>query len=99
MLFSAVSRKELISLNEWERLTRKAASIKQRYPKGTRIRLSRMEGEQDMPAGLEGTVAVVDDIGQIHMDWDNGRTLPLNVEQDSFTVLSRPEKKRDDPSR
>ena len=86
-------------MNEWERLTRKAAYIKQQYPKGTRIQLKSMEGERDMPAGLKGTVAVVDDIGQIHMNWDNGRTLPLNTEVDSFTVLSRPEKKRDDPSR
>ena len=86
-------------MNEWERLSRKAAYIKQRYPKGTRIRLNNMEGESDMSAGLEGTVAVVDDIGQVHMNWDNGRTLPLNTETDSFTVLSRPEKKRDTPSR
>lgn len=86
-------------MNEWERLSRKAEYIKKQYPKGTRIRLSHMEGEPDMPAGLEGTVAVVDDIGQVHMNWDNGRTLPLNTEVDSFTVLSRPEKKRDDPFR
>ena len=86
-------------MNEWERLSRKAEYIKKQYPKGTRIQLKSMEGERDMPAGLKGTVAVVDDIGQVHMNWDNGRTLPLNTEVDSFTVLSRPEKKRDDPSR
>lgn len=86
-------------MNEWERLSRKAESIRQQYPKGTRIRLSNMEGELDMPSGLEGTVAMVDDIGQVHMKWDNGRTLPLNTEVDSFAILSRPEKKRDDPPR
>ena len=86
-------------MNEWERLIRKAARIRQQYPKGTRIQLSYMKGESDMPAGLQGTVTVVDDIGQIHMNWENGRTMPLNVDLDRFTVLSKPEKKRDTPSR
>lgn len=52
-------------MNEWERLGRQAKVIKQRYPKGTQVCLGHMEGENDMPSGLKGTVSFVDDIGQI----------------------------------
>ena len=37
--------------------------------------------------GTEGVVDVVDDDGQLHMKWDNGRTLALIPGEDSFTVL------------
>ena len=41
-----------------------------------------------VPAGTEGTVEEVDSIGQIHMSWDNGRTLALVPGEDSFSKLS-----------
>lgn len=62
--------------------------IKEVYKSGTRIRLRYMEGERDMYDGLEGTVTRVDDIGQIHMRWDNGRSLAINPEVDSWEVIS-----------
>lgn len=65
--------------------------IKRSYPKGTRIRLKYMYNESDFESGLEGSVDFVDDIGQIHMQWDNGRTLPLDTTVDSFSVLERPQ--------
>ena len=37
--------------------------------------------------GTEGIVDVVDDDGQLHMKWDNGRTLALIPGENSFTVL------------
>lgn len=37
-----------------------------------------------MPDGLKGTVSYVDDAGQIHVNWENGRTLPVIPEIDSF---------------
>jgi hypothetical protein len=52
-----------------------------------------------MPTGLKGTVRFVDDIGQIHVSWENGRTLPLNTEVDSFHVLKEPKKDRGETSR
>ncbi len=50
-----------------------------------------MEGEHQMPSGMEGKVIDVDDIGQIHVEWENGSTLALNVEEDDFTVVPQKE--------
>lgn len=44
--------------------------IKEKYPKGTPIRLYSMEGEHTVPGlGSRGVVDHVADIGQIHMKW------------------------------
>ena len=61
--------------------------IKDQYPPGTRIRLDHMQDSQAVPDGTEGTVDLVDDIGQLHMKWDNGRTLALVPGEDSFSVI------------
>lgn len=53
-----------------------------------------MDGEPDMPAGLTGKVTLVDDIGQIHVQWENGRTLALSPELDDFQVVRVPQKDR-----
>ena len=63
--------------------------IKQQYPKGTPIRLYSMEGEQSVPPGSRGVVDHVDDIGQIHMKWENGSHLALNVEEDRFDIITQ----------
>lgn len=65
--------------------------LKERYPAGTVVRLGQMEGEHQMPSGMEGKVTGVDDIGQIHVEWENGSTLDLNVEEDDFTVVPQKE--------
>lgn len=64
--------------------------LKEMYPNGTRIRLAAMSGEPDMPSGLMGTVDFVDDIGQLQMTWDNGRTLALVPGEDSFSAIAKP---------
>ena len=62
--------------------------IAMQYPKGTRIRLIKMnEDPRPLPEGLCGTVDFVDDIAQIHMKWDNGSTLALVPECDEFEVI------------
>lgn len=61
--------------------------IKKKYPVGTRIELDHMEGEPDMPDGLRGTVEYVDDQGQLHMKWDNGRSLAVVPNADDFHIL------------
>ena len=62
--------------------------IKEQYPPGTRIRLNSMEDPYAPVApGTEGEVDLVDDIGTIHMKWDNGRALGIVPGEDSFSVL------------
>ena len=62
--------------------------IKEQYPPGTRIRLNSMEDPYaPILPGTEGEVDYVDDAGQLHMKWDNGRSLALIPGEDSFTVL------------
>lgn len=73
-------------------LMREAPRIKAEYPPGTRILLSHMKDPYaPVPDGTKGTVKFVDDIGQIFMSWDNGRSLPLNVDEDSFRKLTEEE--------
>lgn len=60
--------------------------IKQLYPAGTKILLKKMFDPHPVPPGTVGCVKSVDDIGQIHMNWENGSTLSLNIE-DSFDAL------------
>lgn len=63
-------------------------NIKERYKTGTRIILHHMNDPYSpVPDGSKGTVSYVDDIGQIHMNWDNGRTLALVPGEDSFSIL------------
>ena len=65
------------------------ASIKNKYPAGTRIKLIEMNDPWNpVEPGTRGTVEFVDDIGQIHMKWDNGRTLALVPGQDEFRIIS-----------
>ena len=66
--------------------------IKRKYPTGTRIQLlTTMNDTQGVEEGTKGTVTHVDDIGTIHMRWDNGRGLGLIPGEDNFKVLSRPD--------
>lgn len=61
---------------------------KQHYQKGTRIELIHMNDPfAPVPSGTKGTVEYVDDMGQIHMKWDNGRTLALVPEEDRFRKI------------
>ena len=55
---------------------------------GQRVRLLHMEDPfQPVPDGTEGTVEFIDDAGQIHMKWDNGRSLALIPSVDQFTTI------------
>ena len=63
--------------------------IKAHYPPGTRIRLNSMDDPYaPITPGTEGEVDFVDDAGQLHMKWDNGRSLALIPGEDSFTVIA-----------
>ena len=61
---------------------------KEMYPAGTRIELISMEDPYaPIEAGTQGTVVCVDDMGTIHMKWDNGRSLGLIPWEDSFQKI------------
>ena len=66
--------------------------LREMYPEGTKIILQEMQGESRMAKGLKGTVTQVDDAGQIHMKWENGSSLALNVEVDTFKKIEPEEK-------
>ena len=70
----------------------KLKEIREMYPEGTQIVLTEMAGESQMPYGLKGTVKFVDDAGQIHMSWENGSSLALNIHEDTFEKVEAPEK-------
>lgn len=63
--------------------------IKEKYPEGTVIRLFSMKDEQSVPPQTLGTVDHVDDIGTIHMRWENGSGLGLIEGEDQFEILEK----------
>lgn len=66
------------------------ASIKKKYPVGTRIKLINMDDTwHPVEPGTKGTVKLVDDIGQLHMKWDNGRTLAIIPGRDHFEIINK----------
>ena len=75
-------------MNEWQRAERMAKVYKEMYPSGTRIELIEM-GDDPRPiqSGTKGTVRVVDDMGTVHCDFDNGRCLGLIPGVDSFKKI------------
>lgn len=67
--------------------------LKDRYPKGTVIVLTSMgDDPRPIPAGTRGTVRLVDDMGTVHCDFENGRRLGLIPGEDSFSILPAKEK-------
>lgn len=62
------------------------------YPPGTRIMLDNMNDPYaPVPAGTKGTVRYVDDAGSVAVAWDNGRSLALIPDVDSFRKLTQQE--------
>lgn len=79
-------------MNEWERQRSRAEYLKKEYPPGTRIVLNSMGNDpRPVASGTRGTVAVVDDIGTVHCDFDNGRRLGLIEGEDDFRTLTAQE--------
>ena len=70
---------------------REAAQIRLNYPPGTRIELELMVDAYAVPPGTRGTVDHVDDMGGVHIKWDNGRTLAVIPGVDSFRKLTAQE--------
>ena len=67
--------------------------------KGNRVEMVKMA---DDPAPIEpgekGTVNHIDDIGQIHVDWDNGRRLAIVPEVDQFKLITEKKSNKEESS-
>lgn len=62
---------------------------KEHYPAGTRICLDSMgDDPRPVPPGTKGTVVAVDDIGTVFVNFDNGRSLGICPEVDSFHKIA-----------
>lgn len=60
------------------------------YPGGTRIELISMKDEYSpINPGTKGTVVFVDCAGNIHMKWDDGRTLAIIPTTDRFKKIGK----------
>lgn len=64
-------------------------SIRKQYPKGTKVRMIRMADDPNPIApGAIGEVDFVDDSGQAHTTWRDGRTLAFIPYVDSVAIIS-----------
>lgn len=79
-------------MQDYDRLSRIAGLMRERYPKGTRIVLLSMGNDPNpILPGTRGTVNVVDDIATVHCTFDNGRSLGIAYGEDSFRALNAAE--------
>lgn len=70
-------------------LKERLALLRDQIPAGSRILLKEMCNDPfPVKPGTWGTLNYIDDIGQLHVDWDTGSTLALIIGVDHFTVLS-----------
>ena len=65
------------------------AQLRKQYPIGTKIQLISMRDEKYpiLPRTI-GEVTHIDDLGSIHMKWQNGSSLALIPKVDSFKVVA-----------
>lgn len=71
---------------------KKLLELREKYPSETKIKL--LKDIDDIPSGTIGEVDFIDDAGNINMEWENGSSLSLIEEADSFEIISKPEKIR-----
>ena len=91
----SVLNAEGLPLNDFGRRHTLAEEMRKLYPPGTRIKLKHMEDFQAVEDGMLGTLVHIDDQAFFHMRWDNGRTLALDPEEDSYEIISTEEETED----
>lgn len=67
----------------------KVENTRREFPEGTLVRMIDMVDPRPIPEDMTGTVRYVDDIGNIHINWENGSTLALIPEADKFEVIRK----------
>ena len=69
---------------------KEAVNLRNKLPEGTIIRLISMnEDPRPVLSGSYGVVKSIDDLCQIHMEWEDGSNLALVPGIDDFEVLGR----------
>lgn len=72
--------------------------LRKKYPVGTKLQLISMRNETyPVLPGTVGEVTHIDDAGSIHMRWENGSSLALIPEIDSFQTVSEAKNKAKPP--
>lgn len=62
-------------------------ALREKYPTGTIVKLISMNDVQSPPVGTIGEVTLIDDMGSVHVNWQNGSTLALIPDIDSWEIL------------
>ncbi len=65
-------------------------ALREKYPTGTIVKLISMDDVQSPPVGTIGEVTLIDDMGSVHVNWQNGSTLALIPDVDSWEILKKP---------
>lgn len=63
--------------------------LKEFYTPGTKVRLVKMKDTQAPPVGTIGEVTLVDDIGTVHVKWENGSTLGVVFGEDVINPVDK----------
>ena len=71
----------------WEISKARLEYLRSQYAPGARVELVEMNDLQAPPPRTEGTVVTVDDIGTIHVRWDNGSSLGVAYGEDRCRVI------------
>ena len=66
----------------------KLDALRHTYFKDLRVRLVSMNDLQAPPEGTAGTVEEVDDLGTIHVKWDNGCGLGVIPGEDVIDIIN-----------
>lgn len=61
--------------------------LRTQYPKGTRVKLIKMNDYQAPPKGTQGTVIGIDDAGSVMVSWDTGSSLSVIYGEDNVEKL------------
>lgn len=68
-------------------IEKELAMLRKKYPTGTTVQLISMDDEQAPPIGTIGEVMFVDDIGNVHVKWQNGSSLAVIPDVDEVRKL------------
>lgn len=75
-------------MKDWPLNSTALRGLKSRFPQGCRVRLVRMDDPHAPAPGTEGTVIAVDDVGTVHVSWDNGSGLGVVYGVDVCTRIA-----------